>query len=137
MAKERILNRFDVDRIRGFLILATEGRSRKFDTLLQLKRDLATATVLEPRAIPPEVVTINSEVRISAVAVGGSTVVKIGFPHEAGMAQGHVSLLAPLGAALLGRAQGDRVTYTAPGGEIEVRILEIVYQPEAAGDFAS
>lgn len=134
---ERILNRHDIDRIRGFLLLATETGAQKFRTLLQLKKDLATATMVDPEEISADVVTINSEVRISGPSLDGSTVVKLVFPQEAGMAQGSVSLLAPLGAALLGRRTGDKVDYVAPGGEVEVEILGIIFQPESAGDFQS
>ena len=131
---QRVLNQHDIDRIRGFLFLATEGRAKKFHTLLQLKKDLATATVLVPEEMPPNVVTMNSEVRV--IEANGSTVVKVVFPQEAEHGQGNVSILAPLGAALLGRKNGETVVYSAPGGEIEVTILEIVYQPEAAGDYS-
>ncbi|MFA7566932.1 MAG: GreA/GreB family elongation factor [Alkalispirochaeta sp.] len=133
----RILNQHDLDRIRGFLSLATEGGTSKFRTLLSLKKDLVTATKLEPHEIPPDVVTMNSEVRLGGGSIAGSTVVKVVFPQDAGMGEGNVSLLAPLGAALLGHKNGDTVTYSAPGGEIEVKILEIVYQPESSGDYTS
>ncbi len=133
----RILNRHDIDRIRGFLSLATERGSEKFRTLLQLKKDLTTATIFDPEEMPADVVTMNSEVRIGGSGMDGSTVVKLVFPQEAGMAQGSVSLLAPLGAALLGRRAGDRVSYVAPGGEVEIEILSIIFQPESAGDYQS
>jgi len=80
---------------------------------------------------------MNSEVRLGGGSIAGSTVVKVVFPQDAGMGEGNVSLLAPLGAALLGHKNGDTVTYSAPGGEIEVKILEIVYQPESSGDYTS
>lgn len=131
----RILNRHDIERIRGFLSLATEGGAEKFRTLLQLKKDLATATVFDPEDMPPNVVTMNSEIRIAGSEPGGSSVVKVVFPQDAGYGHGNVSILAPLGAALLGREHGETVVYSAPGGEIEVTILEIVYQPESAGDY--
>jgi len=133
----RILNRYDIDRIRGFLLLATNGGSRKFQNLLQLKRDLASAVVYEPEDIPPDIVTMNTEARFSSPALSGSTVVKVVFPQEADAGEGNISLLAPLGAALLGRKIGDTVSYSAPGGEIKIKILEIVYQPESAGDYNS
>ncbi len=134
---ERILNRHDIDRIRGFLLLATETGAQKFRTLLQLKKDLATATMVDPEEIPADVVTMNSEVRIGGPSLDGSTVVKLVFPQEAGLAQGSVSLLAPLGAALLGRRTGDKVSYVAPGGEVAIEILGIIFQPESAGDYRS
>lgn len=134
---ERILNRHDIDRIRGFLSLATETGAQKFRSLLKLKKDLATATVFDPEEIPPDVVTMNSEMRIAGPSLDGSTVVKLVFPQEAGLAQGSVSLLAPLGAALLGRRAGDSVSYVAPAGEFEIEIIAIIFQPESAGDFRS
>ena len=133
----RILNSHDIDRISGFLKLATMGGKEKFRSLCELKKDLDTAAILEPEDMPPNVVTMNSEVRIEGVTSDGSTVVKLVFPQEVSSKEGNISLLAPLGAALLGRQRGDLISYSAPGGEIKVKIDAIIFQPESNGDFIS
>lgn len=133
----RTFNSHDIARIRGFLELATEGGSSRYRSLLDLKRGLAEAETVLPQEMPPDVVTMNSEVRIESFSPESTSVVKLVFPQEADYTQGKISLLAPLGAAMLGHRKGDTVRYTAPGGEVQVRINDIVYQPERAGDFES
>lgn len=133
----RILNSHDIDRIKGFLSLATMDGKEKFRNLIQLKEDLSSALILTPEGIPSNIVTMNSEIRLRGISEEGTTVVKLVFPQEEGIAQGNVSLLAPLGAALLGRKVGDSILYNAPGGVIEKEIVGLIFQPESAGDFDS
>ncbi|HET9213096.1 MAG TPA: GreA/GreB family elongation factor [Thermoanaerobaculia bacterium] len=57
------------------------------------------------------------------------------FPHEADYKEGRISILAPLGTALLGFRVGDVVEWRMPAGTRTLRIEELLYQPEAAGDF--
>ncbi len=133
----RILNVHDIERIRGFLSLATMGGKEKFATLLKLKEDLDTATFCEPESIPNNVVTINSEIRIENMLTHEFSVVKIVFPQDSSGKDGNISLLTPLGAAILGHEVGKVISYNAPGGEIQVKIISMVYQPESQGDYVS
>lgn len=134
MANPRIFNAHDIERIRGFLSLATESEASRYHTLMELKKELEYAQVVPPQEVPADVVTMNSEVRIEGESTEGSGVVKLVFPQDADYTRGRISLLAPLGAALLGRRKGETVRYPAPGGQVEVTVHDIVYQPEAAGD---
>lgn len=80
---------------------------------------------------------MNTEIRFNAPSPTGSSIMKVVFPQDANFGEGTVSILAPLGAALLGRRRGETVSYSAPGGEIQIEIVEIIYQPESSGDFVS
>jgi regulator of nucleoside diphosphate kinase len=57
------------------------------------------------------------------------------FPSEADSEQGKISILAPVGTALLGYRVGDTVEWKLPGGLRRLKIERILYQPEAAGDY--
>lgn len=58
------------------------------------------------------------------------------YPNDIGDGAGKISVLAPVGSALLGLREGDAISWPKPGGGLlMVRILKIVYQPERAGDF--
>jgi regulator of nucleoside diphosphate kinase len=81
--------------------------------------------------IEGDVVTMNSEVAIEE-ASGARRTVKLAYPAEADPARGRVSVLSPLGNALLGARAGWMVRFTTPLGERSVRIAEIRFQPEAA-----
>ena len=131
----RTFNSYDVDRIRGLLDLAGPSDAVRAPAVLQLQHDVSGSRVVSPYAVPPDLVTMNTQILLDGYSSDGPVVVTLVFPREADMSQRRVSLFSPLGAALLGRRRGDTVRYTAPGGEIEVNILEIVYQPEADGRF--
>jgi len=134
--KIRYFNGYDIARIRGFLELATVGGSERYRHLIGLKQDIGNAAILAPEEMPPDVVTMNTQVRINDITNGSSMMIKLVFPQEADYEQKKVSLLAPLGAALLGRNVGEELCYDAPGGSTRIVIEEIVYQPEAAKEYS-
>jgi len=133
--KIRYFNAYDIDRIRGFLDLATVGGSQRYRYLIRLKQVLESAEILAPEDMPADVVTMNSRIRIDDLSNGGTVTVTLAFPHEADYEQKKVSLLAPLGAALLGCQTGEEICYEAPAGSTKIRIKEIIYQPEAAKEY--
>ena len=135
-ARTRYFNAYDIDRIHGFLELATVGGSERYRYLVGLKLELENAVILPPEEMPPDVVTMNSQVRINDITNRGAIMVRLVFPQEADYEQKKVSLLAPLGAALLGRHAGEEFCYNAPGGSTRIVIEEIVYQPEAAKEYS-
>jgi regulator of nucleoside diphosphate kinase len=134
--KTRYFNAYDIDRIRGFLELATVGGSERYRYLVRLKQELVYSEILAPEEMPADVVTMNSQVGIHDLSNGGTITVTLVFPQEADYEQKKVSLLAPLGAALLGCHAGEEICYEAPGGSTRILIKEILYQPEAAKEYS-
>ena len=104
-------------------------------TLTLLERELERAVVVKPDEIPATVVTMNSEVEVTNLDTGERRSLTVVFPALAGIEAGRVSVLAPLGTALLGSRQGAEVTWQTPGGARQLRVDRVVYQPEAAGRF--
>ncbi|QKJ66903.1 nucleoside diphosphate kinase regulator [Deefgea piscis] len=103
--------------------------------LAALQNELDRANVLEPTQIPPGLVTMNSTVRFIEDASGALSELTLVYPDEGGAA-GSVSILAPVGSALLGLSVGQSIHWQVPGGrELELRILDVVKQPEAMGKF--
>lgn len=134
--KIRYFNVYDIDRIRGFLDLATVGGPERYRYLLGLKQELEYSAILAPEEMPSDVVTMNSQVCIHDLANGSTMTVTLVFPQEADYEQKKVSLLAPLGAALLGCRTGEEICYEAPGGRRKIAITDILYQPEAAKEYS-
>ena len=100
----------------------------------QLQAELDRADVVAPERVPANVVTMNSIVRFRAGS-GDSFERTLVYPRDAQADGARVSVLAPVGAAMLGLTVGDRIEWPGPNGEaIEVRVSELVYQPERAGD---
>jgi len=101
-----------------------------------LSDELARAAVLEPWDMPPRVVTMNSKVRFRLEDAGGEWCRTLVYPKDVGQDDDTVSILSPVGSALLGLSEGDRVRWERAGGRsIGVEVVEVVYQPERAGQF--
>ena len=100
----------------------------------ELEAELARATVVEPRQMPPNVVTMNSTVRFSMLSSGEEFEMTLVYPKDMDASGKTVSILAPVGSALLGLSQGDEIEWPNPGsGVTTVKVKEITYQPERAG----
>ena len=128
------VTRFDKKRLMRLLSSLDAARhpSTEVD---DLARELARGTEVDSTAVGPDVVTMNSRVRVTDLDSNTTSVYTIVFPQDVDAARGRISILSPLGTALLGFRAGDVVTWDLPEGPRTLRVDEIVYQPEAAGDF--
>jgi regulator of nucleoside diphosphate kinase len=116
------------------IIAGPRSRDLHDDGILELlERRLDDAEVIPADRVGPDVVTMNSEVRISDLDSHERIVFRLVFPNAADATAGRISVLAPLGMAVLGRRVGDRVTWHTPGGLRSLRVDQILYQPEREG----
>jgi regulator of nucleoside diphosphate kinase len=116
-------------------LLETHGSRRDSDALTALEEELGHAVVVESAQIPPEVVTMNSRVRFDDLDTGDQLEVTLVYPKDANVDEGKVSVLAPVGSALLGLSVGQSIRWPLPGGKSRhLRVVDVTYQPEAAGD---
>ena len=97
-----------------------------------LEQELDRADVVESGAIPHDVVTMNSEVRLKDLDSGEVKTYRLVFPTQS-RTENSVSILAPIGTALLGYRVGDIIEWRVPKGIRRLKVLEVLYQPEAAG----
>lgn len=101
-----------------------------------LEEELARADIVAPQAIPPNVVTMNSTVRFKVDASNEEFTLTLVYPKDLDGSNDKISVLAPVGSALLGLATGDEIDWAKPGGGlVRVRIIEVTYQPERSGDY--
>ena len=102
----------------------------------ELRAELERAEIVEPEQIPPTVVTMNSTVRFSIDSSGQDFRLTLVYPKDVDGSGDKISVLAPVGSALLGLSTVDEIEWPRPGGgTIKVRIEEIIYQPEREGKF--
>jgi len=100
-----------------------------------LGRELERANVVEPADMPDDVVTMNSQVTCVDDVGGETHRLTLVYPRDADVDRHRVSVLAPVGTALLGLSVGQTIDWIAPGGRsLRLRVTAIAYQPEAAGD---
>ncbi|MDZ4179834.1 MAG: nucleoside diphosphate kinase regulator [Coriobacteriia bacterium] len=131
--KQIVVTQYDLDRLRRLVNEAVAMGSR--DELAGLIGELDRAIVVAPHEIPSDVVTMNSHVRLVDVETGDAMEISLVFPDDAISAAGAVSILAPVGTAIIGYGQGDSVEWPTPSGLRTFRIDQVIFQPEAAGEW--
>ena len=103
---------------------------------LALIDELNRAEVRPPEQVPADVVTMHSQVECEDIASGERHVLTLVYPNEADVERGRVSMLAPVGSALIGLSVGQSIDWEAPGGRsLKLKVMSVRYQPEAAGNF--
>lgn len=127
----------DYNRLRHLLAELTR-QSRGMQVGLEtLEEILDLARVVQPEKVPGNVVTMNSRVLFEDVSTREKGTVTIVYPADADASGGRISVLSPVGAALLGESEGQEVELPLPHGQTRrIRIDSVLYQPEAQGDFA-
>lgn len=114
-------------------LLAAPGAADA-DVVAALETELARAELREPASIGPDVVTMNSQLRCIDETSGAMHELRLVYPRDAGAAPGNVSVLAPVGAALLGLSVGQSIDWPLPGGRTtRLRVDRVLDQPEAHG----
>ena len=128
-----VLSSLDADRLSKLLdSLPDQAFPGKDD----LEAELERAEIVPPAEVPPNVVTMNSTVRFSIESSSKEFFLTLVYPKDVDAQGGTISILAPVGSALLGLAKGDEIEWPNPGGHVlRVRIEDVLYQPERAGDF--
>lgn len=121
----------DMSRLQPLIERMKGGR----DDLKHLQQELERAKVVLPREVPADVVTMNSKVRVRDMHTGEEDTYTLVFPEQADIEAGKISVVAPIGTAMLGQRVGDEFQWQVPGGTVKLRVEAVPYQPEAAGDF--
>lgn len=102
------------------------------ESLAMLRSVLRDAKVVEDSHVEPDVVTLDSEFQLRDIETGEVEQYTLVLPDEADIARGRLSVLAPLGASLLGQSVGSTVRIPCPLGVRTVTVERLLYQPEAA-----
>lgn len=129
------ITRFDSQRLNHLLTGIPRDQNPDREDLWRLEQEVARAEIIPSQQAPADLVTMNSKVRLTDLDTGESMVYTLVFPHDADYKEGRISILAPLGTALLGFRAGDVVEWRMPAGTRRLRIDEILYQPEASGHY--
>ena len=126
--------KIDYDRL-SELVRAGTGSGKDQPHLRELRQELERATVIDPQEIPADVVTMNSKVLLKDLETGDEVSYTLVYPPDANLDEDKISVLAPIGTAILGYRAGATVTWNVPAGVRRLHIERILYQPEAAGDY--
>jgi regulator of nucleoside diphosphate kinase len=126
---------YDMQRLRKLLEGARYWSQKDRTYLAHLEEELDRAVVVSSRKVPANVVTMNTHMRVKDLDSEKEMSIQLVFPSEADFERGKISILAPIGTALIGYRAGDTVEWSVPSGMRRLQIEEITYQPEAAGDY--
>jgi regulator of nucleoside diphosphate kinase len=135
MSNETIyITDYDMERLRKLLQFEKILHPDRED-LQGLEAELSRAQVVASREIPQDVVMMNSKVRFIDLDTGEEMTYTLVFPEEANIDQNRISVLAPIGTALLGYRVGDTLEWEVPAGLRRLKVTEILYQPEVVEDY--
>ena len=123
----------DAGKLRKLIREAYHSDYRGSDYLKRLAEEIEKASVVQPDQIPSDVITLNSTARLVDQETNEEMIYTLVFPEDAEVTQGKISILAPIGTAMLGYRVGDTFEWDTPGGIRSIRVKEILYQPEASG----
>lgn len=131
--KRIVITQHDLDRLRRVINDAEISRTR--DDLAGLKGELERARIVAPEDVPSDVVTMNSKVELIDIETDEVMEVSLVFPDDTDSVPDAVSILAPVGTAIIGYGQGDTIEWPTPSGKRAFRIQRVLFQPEAAGNW--
>ena len=126
------LTRLDVQRLERLI----DSLDDTLPGVIALQTELDRAdTLVSHEEVPADVVTMNSRVHCREESSGKDYHLTLVYPKDANADEGRISVLAPVGSALLGLSVGDELAWPGPGGKpMTVRVKEVIYQPESAGE---
>jgi len=130
--REIYITKYDMERLRS-VIEIYNGKDAPY--LERLEEELDRAKIVDPQEILSDVITMNSVVRIKNMDTGEEKTLILVFPGKANATANAVSILAPIGTALIGYREGANIEWEVPAGTKRLQIVEVVYQPERLGNY--
>lgn len=133
MSKEIYITQIDKARLKKLIDDILYDKTKMDKTLIALNREISRAQVVDIEKLPQNVITMNSKALLHLN--GEEMEVSLVYPNEANVAEDKLSILSPIGTAILGYSEGDNIKWEVPSGTAAINIKKILYQPEAAGDY--
>lgn len=124
------------DHARLLALVQAERRTNGNSVIGPLGNELKRAKLVESAAIPADIITMNSVVRLRELKSKMELEITLVYPKDADVAQRKISILAPVATAVLGCRVGDKIRWPVPKGMATYEVEAVLYQPEAAGDMA-
>jgi regulator of nucleoside diphosphate kinase len=129
------ITELDLERLGELVGVARSCSELDQGALTALEAELDRASVVSPHEVPHDVITMRSQVRIRDLNTNEEMVFTLVYPRETNLEQGKISVMSHLGTALLGYRTGDILDSREPDGLHRLQVVEVLYQPEAAGHF--
>jgi regulator of nucleoside diphosphate kinase len=124
----------DMNRLKDLVNILECSNTTDRQHVVRLTEELDRAEVIPAEAAPASLITMNSRVWIRDLDTGEEKVLTLVYPQFADIEDNKISVLAPIGTALLGYQVGDTVEEEVPAGKRSLKVKRILYQPESAGE---
>ncbi|MFI4912856.1 MAG: GreA/GreB family elongation factor [Sedimentisphaeraceae bacterium JB056] len=111
--------------------LSSSSKDKK--NLLLLKEEIGRAEIIDAEQIPQKIITMNSTAKLKNIETEEEMFIQLVYPWDADSDDYKISVLSPIGIAVLGYGAGDNVDAIVPAGLRRLKIDQILYQPETNG----
>lgn len=126
----------DQQRLQDLIAQTAASGPRQQGDWKALADELRRAVIVQPDEVPADVITMNSRADLIDLDTNETVTFTLVFPQDAWLDEDKISVLAPIGAGMLGYRVGDEFEWKVPQGVRRMKVVKVRYQPEAAGDFA-
>jgi regulator of nucleoside diphosphate kinase len=133
--KDIYITQYDLERLLKVLRELPEKKHVTNFSVQELEDELNRGIVVSPKEVPENVITMNSRVLMRDVESGNDMTLWLVFPDKVDAVKNPVSILSPLGTAMIGYKVGDVFEWESPSGTKKIEVLDILYQPERVGNF--
>ncbi len=134
MSRQIYITQNDYDRLKELLSEALiEGVLGDDASFRELENELKSAKIVDGKMLPRNVITMNSKILVDLN--GFEEEISLVYPQSSDLIDNKISVLSPIGTAILGYSEGDTINCEVPSGVMDIHIKHILYQPEAAGDY--
>ena len=133
--KKVTLTKNDYTRIYKAITDAKNSKTINSNEAEKLLSELSKAEIVPSEKIDNDVVTMNSEVKLFFENTQKEQSFKIVYPQDSNLKENKISIFSPIATALIGYKIGDEIEWIVPGGMTKIKIVDLIYQPEVAGDF--
>jgi regulator of nucleoside diphosphate kinase len=132
--RQIIITKIDQERV-STIIAELRKHGHCSDDLDAVEQELARASIVEPRDVPRNVITMNSTVVLRDLDTNNTEKYTLVYPWDEDMTKGNISILAPVGTAILGYQVGDIIEWEVPVGRKRYQVEHVLFQPEREGRY--
>jgi regulator of nucleoside diphosphate kinase len=125
-----VVTHSDLAGLRGLIDAGKRVLTRDRAHVESLEEKLTRSEIVPDHQMPPNVVRMNSQVRIQDLDASSRLDYTLVFPQDADIAEHRISVLAPLGTAMLGQSSGDEIEWNVPGGVRRIKVEDVRPKPQ-------
>lgn len=136
MNRDIVITEKDYERLKKLVAEEREfGGSGDSGELKALEQELDRGLIVQPADIPQGIITMNSKFILEDLDSGEEMTYSLVYPEKADLLENRISIMAPVGTAIIGYHEGDEIHWQVPTGIARLKIIKVIYQPEASGNF--